>query len=78
MLCLALVFLVFWHMFFSPAWFCIKPGSMVLHVFFYSAKEHSNVFFSRTILCFAAAQQILNLNLPGIEHATDHWHRFKH
>jgi hypothetical protein len=59
---------------------------MVLHkarqhgstFYFYSAKEHSNVFFSRTILCFAAAQQILNLNLPGIEHATDHWHRFKH
>jgi hypothetical protein len=30
----------------------------------------------RAVLLFAAAaQQIRNLNHPGIEHARDHWHK---
>jgi len=63
--------------FFGPAWFCIKPRSMVLH-FFNSAKQLSNVLLTlRTISCIAAAHRIQNPNLPGIEHATDHGHRFQ-
>jgi hypothetical protein len=31
-LCPAPVYLVFVHTFFDPAWFCIKPCSIVLHV----------------------------------------------
>jgi hypothetical protein len=33
---------VFLHMFLGPAWFCIKPHTMIFHVFSYSAKELSN------------------------------------
>jgi hypothetical protein len=40
----ALVLLVLLHMFFVPAWFCMKPRNMVLSTcFFNSAKELSNV-----------------------------------
>jgi hypothetical protein len=43
-LCRALVPLVFFHMFFVPACFCMKPRSMVPSTYFFnSAKEISNV-----------------------------------
>jgi hypothetical protein len=43
-LCGAHVLLVFLHMFFVPAWFCMNPGRMVLSTtLFNSAKEISNV-----------------------------------
>ncbi len=44
-----LFFLVFLHMFLSPPWFCIKLLSMVLHVFFYSAKIGIVLLILRTI-----------------------------
>jgi len=38
----ALASLVFLHMFLSPAWFCIKPRRIVLHVYKNSAKVLSS------------------------------------
>ncbi len=48
-LCPPSVFLVFLHMFFGPAWFCIKLCSMVLHVLFYFTKELTKRFINNLI-----------------------------
>jgi hypothetical protein len=62
--------------FFDPACFWIKPSSIVvLHVFLILQKKRSS---SRLLYyLFAVSQQIRNLNLTGIEHATEHFHRFR-
>ncbi len=70
------VFLVFLHMFFSPAWFCIiikKPCSMALHVPFILQKN-----LVMALLNELAEHRIGNRNLPGVELPTHRWHRFRH
>jgi hypothetical protein len=57
--------LAFLHKFFAPAWFCMKPRSMVLNYFFILQKNLGDV------------RTILNLP-PNIEHGTAHWHRLRH
>ncbi len=51
-LCLALVFLFFLRMFFDPAWFCIKPHSMVLHVFSILQKNLTMIFYFKDNFMF--------------------------
>ncbi len=61
--------------FFGVAWFCIKPYSMVLHVVLFTKEivNVSSILFLHKLLWFS----IWNLNLPSIEHGTNHWHRFR-
>lgn len=77
MLCLALFFLVFLHMFFSPCMVLHKTMQHGSTCFFYSAKEHSNVLFIQELFYVLQQPNVFKI-LPGIEHATDHWHRSKH
>jgi hypothetical protein len=51
------VFLVFLHMFLGPAWFCIKPCSMVLHIL---------KFFKRRLLFIKELFYVLE-QLSGFE-----------
>ncbi len=44
-LCPVHVSLVFLHMVFGPAWFCIEPCSMVLHVLLFSQRRRRRMFF---------------------------------
>ncbi len=60
---------------FSPAWFCIKPRSTVLHVLLFTNLRTMSIFFIlevlrewiTLVLCSAAIEQIRNLNLPSID-----------
>jgi hypothetical protein len=36
--------LVFFHMLFGPAWFCIEPSSTVLHVLLFSNRTYRMLF----------------------------------
>jgi len=62
-LCPGTHFLVFSHIFLGPAWFCIKPRSIVLH-FLFCNKDLAMFFYLTIILMFlAAAQWIRNLKI---------------
>jgi hypothetical protein len=54
-LCSALVFIFFLCMFFDPAWFCIKPHSMVLHVFPVLQKNLTMIFYFKDNLIFCSS-----------------------
>jgi hypothetical protein len=52
---------------------------IVLHVLFILQKDSVMFFNVISIICFAAAaRRIINLNLPTVEHAINHWHRFRY
>ncbi len=64
---LALVTPVFLHMFFILAWFCIQPRSTVLHVFLILQKNLAMFFKFKFYFVHGN-----NLNLPSVEHGTNH------
>ncbi len=45
------VSLVFLHMFFGPAWFCIEPRSTILHVLLFSKRTCHNVHSQKVKPC---------------------------